>query len=684
MKIDVSEKFKPLYELPKEVHTYILTGGRNSQKSFAASLASVFASTSHNHRVLYSRYTNMSLKDSIYAEVEEKVDMLDWHGLFELERDRIIPKSTINKKTKGKIVFKGLKAGSKQQTANLKGLKDFSMWILDEAEELVDEDIYNKISLSIRGNTPGNEQRNIKVLILNPSSKEHFVHKRYFENAGVEDGWNGIKNGVCYIHTTYKDCLKFTPQESIDTFEYIKRTNPSKYNHIVLGGWLDKAEGVVITNWKYGEFNPDKLQTSYGQDFGFSIDPTTLVEVAIDKKKKKIYVKECCYKTKLTTTDIAQINLFHAKKNLIIADSAEPRLINELKSKGCNIRGAEKKKGSIESGIALMQDYEIIVEPNSINIGKEFNNYVYADKGSKLYVDDFNHCFIGSTKIRTDKGLKRIDAIKVNDVVLTSKGYRKVLKTFDNGFKQVYEYSMQFDTFEHNVICTKDHKFKTNNGWQKISNIKPKESLYLYRPLMEKTINFIKVKDTLVEELKDCTQRFGSITTVKYQKTTTYTILIMIQQITTLIILLLFTKLCILGLRVKKGLKIIQSGLKNFMQKVLNLRKNGTNQKRAENGIVNTVKKHGLIDLIKQRYVKSVAKNTKQDTQVFLNTAITTAKLRQIDVKEKGVQKVYDIMVEDCHEYIADNFLVHNCIDAIRYNVTYHLSNPNKGNYDIR
>jgi len=384
--LNISEKFEPLFTLPPEVHTFIVTGGRNSQKSFAVSLASVNASTEHEHRVLYSRYTNMSLKDSIYAEVEEKVDMMNLGGFFTMHQDRIVPSQG-----KGKIVFKGLKAGSKIQTANLKGLKDFSMWILDEGEELVDEDIYDKISLSIRGNKKSSGKKNIKIIILNPTSKEHFIHKRYFQNAGVKDGWNGVKNGVCYIHTTYMDCLEFTPEESVNTFEYIKKHNPSKYKHVVLGGWLDKAEGVVFDNWSYGEFNPNKLQTSFGQDFGFSIDPTTLVEVAIDKKRKKLYVRECLYKPKLTTTQIAMINITHALKQLIIADSAEPRLIAELKSKGCNIKATEKGQGSISAGIALMQDFEIIVEPNSINIAKELNNYVYADKGSKLYVDDFNH-----------------------------------------------------------------------------------------------------------------------------------------------------------------------------------------------------------------------------------------------------------------------------------------------------
>ena len=258
---------------------------------------------------------------------------------------------------------------------------------MDEAEELTDETVFDKINLSIRQKGVQNRV----ILILNPATKEHWIYRRFFEEAGVEEGFTGRKGNVTYIHTTYLDNYKNLDESFLDEVERIKKSNPKKYNHVVLGGWLDKAEGVVFDNWSYGDFNPDNLQSSFGQDFGFSIDPTTLIEVAIDKKKKKIYVKECAYKPKLTTSEIASINLHHANKKLIIADSAEPRLIEELKAKGCNIKPTEKGQGSISAGIALMQDFKIIVDPNSTNIAKELNNYVYADKGSKLYVDDFNH-----------------------------------------------------------------------------------------------------------------------------------------------------------------------------------------------------------------------------------------------------------------------------------------------------
>ena len=387
--INISDKFEPLFDIPEGVDTFILTGGRYSQKSFAVSTASLSACAKYGHRVLYSRYTNASLKDSIYAEVEEKLDILNYRPFFNATINRI--DSNFND---SKVVFKGLKAGSNQQTANLKGLKDFSMWVLDEAEELVDESIYDKIFLSIRGNKKTDEHKNIKMMILNPASKEHFIYKKYFLKKGVEGGWNGVKDNVCYIHTTYLDCLEFVPDEIKVFFEEMKRDNPKKYYHIVLGGWLDKAEGVVFQNWKFGEFNPDKLQTSCGMDFGFSVDPDTITEVAIDKKHKKIYLKELLYKNGLKTEELVKIVLDRVGSKLIIADSAEPRLIADLKSKGVNIKAV--KKGTIESGITMMLDYEIIVEPNSSNIAKELNNYVYSDKNSKLYVDDWNHAIDGS------------------------------------------------------------------------------------------------------------------------------------------------------------------------------------------------------------------------------------------------------------------------------------------------
>lgn len=378
--ITISKKYVPLFE--SESRYFVITGGRGSGKSFALNSFLLLLTYEVGHTILFTRYTLTSAHISIIPEFVEKIEMADLHNDFSITKDEII-----NLRTGSKILFKGIKTSSGTQTANLKSLQGVTTWVLDEAEELVEEDVFDKIDLSVRNFT----KQNRVILILNPTTKEHFIYSRFFEQKGVEAGATLTKGDTTYIHTTYLDNKEYLSESFLNQIEQLERINPKKYQHTILGGWLDKAEGVVFTNWKFGAFNPDNLQTSFGQDFGFSIDPTTLVEVAIDKSKRKIYVKEHLYKPKLTTSEIAVINKQVCGGNLIIADSAEPRLIAELQSQRCNIQPTEKGAGSITAGIALMQDFEIILEPNSLNIAKEFNNYIYSDKKSGLVIDNFNH-----------------------------------------------------------------------------------------------------------------------------------------------------------------------------------------------------------------------------------------------------------------------------------------------------
>ena len=335
---------------------------------------------SANIRVLFTRYTMVSAHLSIIPEFLEKIGLLGFDDIFNVNKAEVV-----NTKNNSDILFRGIKTSAGNQTASLKSLTGVSNWVLDEAEELTDEDIFDTIDLSIREK----DIQNRIILILNPVTKEHWIYNRFFQNKGVEAGFNGVKDNICYIHSTYLDNIENLSKSFLERVEAIKHRNFKKYKHKILGGWLDKAEGVVFENWSIGEFNPDNLQTSCGMDFGFSVDPDSLVEVAIDKRKKKMYLKEHIYQNGLKSHELAQIVLDKVDNKLIIADSAEPRLIEDLRHLGVNIKPV--KKGTIESGITRMQDYELIVSPESINIAKELNNYVYADKGSKLYVDAYNH-----------------------------------------------------------------------------------------------------------------------------------------------------------------------------------------------------------------------------------------------------------------------------------------------------
>lgn len=403
--LKLSVKYEPLFEWLScsennplhKVDTVCITGGRYSQKSFAVGTFSCIAAKDFVHRVLYTRYTLTAAEDSIIPEFNEKIELLNCHNSFDVVKDRISGRNG------SKIVFKGIKTSSGNQTANLKSLKNFSMFILEEAEEMPSFENWDKIKKSIRAL----DVRNLNILLLNPTTKTHWIYTELFEDKGVQEGFNGIKDNVLYIHSTYLDMEREHIPDSIwydfedkrEAYElYLAGNEDAKivkkalyYKHVILGGWLSAAEGVIFENWSIGEFD-ESLPFGFGQDFGFSIDPTTLVKIAINKKHKKIYIKECFYKAGMNTNDIYLANMAYAGLHAeIVADSAEPRLISELKSRGLNMVNAIKGPGSVTAGIKLLQDYEIVIDPSSVNAIREINNYVWHDKKSGVPVDTFNH-----------------------------------------------------------------------------------------------------------------------------------------------------------------------------------------------------------------------------------------------------------------------------------------------------
>lgn len=375
-------KLQKKYEVFSESDSryFILTGGRASGKSFNASVLLLLMTFEKDHVILFTRYTLTSAGISIIPEFLEKIELLGLDECFYITKDEII-----NKLTGSKIIFKGIKTSSGDQTANLKSIQGVTTWCFEEAEELTDEKKFDTIDFSIRSK----KQQNRIILILNPTTKEHFIYKRFFEDKGVKEGSNITKQDTTYIHSTYLDNIDNLSESFIARIEQMKDRRPEKYKHQILGGWLDKAEGVIFSNWEIGEFK-EYSPSVFGQDYGFSNDPTTLIQTSIDRSNKRIYLKECFYLPRLTTSDIMRLNVEYAKNNLIIGDSAEPRLITELRRE-CNLREAVKGQGSVTYGISILQDYDLIIDPNSINLIKELNNYCWLEKKSNTPQDANNH-----------------------------------------------------------------------------------------------------------------------------------------------------------------------------------------------------------------------------------------------------------------------------------------------------
>lgn len=424
-KISINKKYKPLFQLlgardfvgsqkykkltPEkqeywkaltEVDTVLMYGSRNSGKTYAESIAVPLAAKDYNHRVLYTRYAMNSTDQSISQALNSRIVELGCTEDFHYAKNVYTSKGN-----QGRIFITGHKTSSGNQSAKLKSLEDFSMFITDEAEELPSYDDWHKVKKSIRAT----DVQCISMLVFNPPTKEHWIHETFFEELGVAEGFNGIVGNVLYIHTTYKDNLEFIPDHDLRDFKKLEEAyeeymgveadkrdqlpirtikDAKKYKNVGLGMFADVAEGVIYEDWRIGEFN-DNLPYIYGMDFGFN-DPDACVKVAVDHGQRIIYVDEIYYKNNTGTDQLAEILLEKVGRHALIkGDNAHKRLIADLWHRGLNIEPCTK--GKVGRRIKMVQGFTIIATPRSVNTHKSLNNYVWKDSRAGVPDHTWSH-----------------------------------------------------------------------------------------------------------------------------------------------------------------------------------------------------------------------------------------------------------------------------------------------------
>jgi len=168
--IELNNKFQPLQQ--SDSRYFIVTGGRGSSKSYSVNTMLLMLTYEAGHTILFTRYTLTSAYVSIIPEFLDKIETLGLQDHFHITKSEIR-----NRLSGSSIIFKGIKSSSGDQTANLKSLTNISTWVMDEAEELVDENIFDKIDLSVRNQ----KVQNRVILILNPTTKEHWIYRRFLK-----------------------------------------------------------------------------------------------------------------------------------------------------------------------------------------------------------------------------------------------------------------------------------------------------------------------------------------------------------------------------------------------------------------------------------------------------------------------------------------------------------------------
>jgi len=283
----------------------------------------------------------------------------------------------------------------------------------------------------------------------------------------------GKRDDVDFITLTYKDNEALS-QEIIDSIE--ARKNRKGWWQVYGLGLLGEVEGKIYKDWAVIDEIPHEARLErYGLDFGYSNDPTAIV--AIYYYNGGYILDEVTHMKGLSNKQIADILKNQENKVLTIADSAEPKSIDEIGSYGVNIQGATKGQGSVNQGIQWVQDQQISVTKRSINTIKAYRNYLWkVDKdGVILNVPDhyLSDCFAPETLIYTTKGEKRIDELVGKEGYLYSRGGK--IKKFTNVRPTTTNTEVITLHFKggRKLTTTSKHTILLPNGtWQEVGLIK--------------------------------------------------------------------------------------------------------------------------------------------------------------------------------------------------------------------
>ena len=367
----------------------ICKGSRASKKSKTTALNFIVRIMKYKEaNLLVVRKTYATLKDSCFTEIMWAIETLGVSKYFDI---KLSPLEITYLPTNQKIYFRGLDDPLKITSITV--LKGVLCWLwIEEAYEIDKEEDFEILQESIRGVVPNGLFKQI-TLTFNPWNEKHWIKKRFFDCEKDED--------ILAITTNYL-INEWLDKSDMKMFEDMKKNNPRRYQVAGLGEW-GVSDGLVYENFYEMDFNIEDISIKegvvsiFGLDFGYTNDPTALFCGLVDTKLKEIYVFDELYKKALTNFKIyEEILKLGYNKEVIVADSAEPKSIEELRELGLErIRPAKKGKDSLNNGIQFIQDFKIIIHPRCKNFLNEICNYTWCkdNRGRSINtpIDDFNH-----------------------------------------------------------------------------------------------------------------------------------------------------------------------------------------------------------------------------------------------------------------------------------------------------
>ncbi len=381
MTIEIPIEFKRLFDRDwREAAVY---GGRFSLKSHTVARFLLIRARQEKTRVGCFREMQNSIAESSHQLLK---DLIDKYKLKEFE---VTENSIVNRINGSDFLFKGLHRNEQ----SIKSIEGIDIAWCEESQSMSESSI-EVLTPTVR--KPGSQI----IYTYNRLEEEDPVHKRL-----VIEG----RPNTLIINVNYHTALKYgmMPEEMRLEMEDDKERRPSLYRHKWLGEPNKNMERRIYKDWSVIDDVPHEAKlVRYGLDFGYSNDPSALV--AIYSYNGGYILDERLYLKGQSNKQIADVILAQDEHSLVVADSSEPKSIDEIKSFGVSIVGAKKqreKTGTYKTynawAIAQVQDKRISITKRSLNGRREYNTYYWmVDKDGKILniPEDFNNHFLDASK----------------------------------------------------------------------------------------------------------------------------------------------------------------------------------------------------------------------------------------------------------------------------------------------
>ena len=386
MNIDVvvNQVYKPF--LNDDTRTQIFFGGSSSGKSYFLAQRTVLDVLQGERNYLIVRNVLNTVKRSVFNEIVKTIHNMGLSSFFNINKSNMVITCSLNNK---QILFAGLDDPEKIKSITPEDGVITDVWV-EEATETKYEAV-KQLYKRLRGRSKVKKRL---ILSFNPILKSHWIYKEYFGSWQDDKNFYRDSDNLLILKTTYKD-NDFLEEDDIKELE--NETDRYYYEVYTLGNW-GSLGNVIFKNWEVQDLSEIRKtfdRFNNGLDFGFADDPSAMIHMHYDRKRKILYILDELYERELTNDVLAEKIKKMIGNQYVVCDSAEPKSIQELINYGVRAIPAKKGPDSVNHGINWLRQQKIIIDVRCQNTKNEFQTYRWKeDKDGNVLpvpVDRDNH-----------------------------------------------------------------------------------------------------------------------------------------------------------------------------------------------------------------------------------------------------------------------------------------------------